>query len=55
VTDTPSNRQGESTLRRVRRHLVAFAAVSLALVMGLAVLWESAGAPDGQLRPDSLV
>jgi diguanylate cyclase (GGDEF)-like protein len=39
----------------VRLHLVAFAGVSLALAMGLAVMWQSAGATDGQLHPAALV
>jgi diguanylate cyclase (GGDEF)-like protein len=54
-TESPPYRQGESALRRVRRHLIVFATLSLSLAMGLGVMWLSAGAADGQLHPGALL
>ena len=39
----------------MRWHLVLFAAIAMALVMGVAVLWASASSVDGQLHLGELL
>jgi diguanylate cyclase (GGDEF)-like protein len=53
--ETPPKHDGNSVLRRVRVHLVVFTAVSMTIVMGMAVLWVSASVKDGGMHPDTLV
>ena len=54
LIEAPSDPEGDLVLRRVRWRLVALAAVTLALVMGLAILWQLAVAPDGRLHGGAL-
>lgn len=50
LIEAPPEQQGDLLLRRVRWRFVALAAVALAVVMGLAVLWQLGGAADGRLH-----
>jgi len=53
--DSPPAQDGELVLRRVRLYLLAFAGIAMAVVMGIAVLGESATGPEGGLQPGAII
>ena len=55
AADVPPGEDGEVVLRRVRLHLLLFVGLSMAVVMGIAVLWEIAASTDGGIDPAAIV